>query len=262
MKNKALATVVAIANQKGGTGKSTTAAALAAGLTAKRHKTLLIDMDGQGNTTDTVAAATGDATIFSVLTEATPIAKAIQATDGHGDVIPSDPELADMDSILTKTGKDYRLQKTLEPILGQYEYIIIDTPPALGILTVNALTAATGTIIPSAADKYGFSGIKQLRGTIDAVRQFTNPPLKIYGVLLTKHTTRRILLRDYADNTADLARDMKTKVFKSFIRECTAVREAQSRRQSIFEYAPQSTAAEDYTAFVAEFIKTAGKRNG
>jgi chromosome partitioning protein len=261
MKNKASATVIAIANQKGGTGKSTTAQALAVGLTARRHKTLLIDLDGQGNTTDTTGTATDGATIFTVLTGDAPIAKAIQATEGHGDVIPSAPDLAEMDSILTKTGKDYRLKKAMESILEQYEYIIIDTPPALGVLTVNALTAAEGIIIPSAADKYGFSGVQLLRGTIGAVREFTNPNLKIYGILLTKHTERRILLRDYAGITADLAREMKTRVFKASIRECTAIREAQSRQQSIFEYAPQSTAAEDYTAFVAEFIKIAGKRN-
>jgi len=256
---KSATVVIAIANQKGGTGKSTTAAAMAAGLTAKRIKTLLIDMDGQGNTTDTAAIDPTGATIYDVLTNAAPVAKAIQATAGHGDIIPAAPELAGMDSVLTATGKEHRLKKVLSTIQGRYDYIIIDTPPALGVLTVNALTAATGIVIPSAADKYGYGGIKQLRGTIDAIREYTNPNLKIYGILLTRHSTRRILLRDYAEGIAKLAKDMKTKVFKTFIRECTAIREAQSKRRSIFEYAPQSTGVEDYKNFIAEIIKTVGR---
>ena len=251
--------IIAIANQKGGAGKSTTAASMAAAMTARKRKTLIIDMDAQGNTTDTAAATADKSTIYDVLTGRSSAASAIQQT-AHGDIIPATLELATMDNVLTATGKEYRLKKALAPIAESYDFIILDTPPALGVLTVNALTAAAGVIIPTNADKYGLQGIMQLCGQIESVREYTNPTLKICGILLTRHTPRRVILRDYAEGLEGMAKKIETKVYKTFIRDCTAIREAQARQQSIFEYAPQSAGAEDYTAFVTEFLKTTKER--
>jgi len=254
--------IIAIANQKGGAGKSTTAAAMAVALGAKRRRVLLVDMDAQGNTTDTAGADTTGTTMYDVLTNRTDAAAAIQTT-ALGDIIPASLDLAGADAELAAvTGREQRLKKALSPIKDRYDIIIVDTPPALGVLTINALTAADGVIIPTGADKYGFQGIMQIHGQINEVREYTNPNLMIYGILLTRHTQRRVLLRHYAEDFDKLAADMGTRLYKTYIRDCTAIREAQAQRQSIFEYAPKSSGAEDYSAFVAEFLKnTKGTRN-
>jgi chromosome partitioning protein len=256
--------IIAVANHKGGSGKTTTAATMAAGLTAKKRRVLLIDIDSQGNTTEVVIGAhTADgATVYDVLTDKTGIAEAIRDGGMFGDFVPASPEIAGADSILTATGKEYRLKKKLQAVNGQYDFVIIDTPPSLGVLTVNALTAATGVVIPVNADKFGLRGVMHLLETIEVVREYTNKELKIYGFLLTRHSEKKIILRDFAGTAAELAKKYKTRVYKTFIRECIAVKEAQAEGRSIFDYAPKSNAATDYSAFVTEFIKTAGGRNG
>jgi chromosome partitioning protein len=255
--------IIAVANHKGGSGKSTTAAAMAAGLAAKKRRVLLIDIDAQGNTTEAATGApTADgATVCEVLTGKAEIADAIRDGGKFGDFVPASPDLAEADSVLTATGKEFRLKKKLQTVRGRYDFIIIDTPPSLGVLTVNALTAATGVVIPVGADKFGIRGVMHLHETIGAVREFTNKELKIYGFLLTRHSDQKIILRDFAREAEKLAKTYKTRVYKTFIRECVAVREAQAEGRTIFDYAPKSNAAADYAAFVQEFIKTTGGRD-
>jgi chromosome partitioning protein len=247
--------IIAIANQKGGAGKSTTAASMAAALTAKKRKILIVDMDAQGNTTDTCAAVVNGETptAFDILSKRTPAIEAIQQTS-HGDIIPSSLELATMDNVLTATGKEYRLQKALAPVLDKYDFVIVDTPPALGVLTINALTAATGIIIPTNADKYGLQGIMQLYGQIESVQEYTNPKLEIYGILLTRHTPRQTVLSDFAEGFKETAKQIKTSVFNTYIRECAAIRKAQATRQSIYQFDPKCAGAVDYANFVEEFL--------
>jgi chromosome partitioning protein len=257
--------IIAVANHKGGSGKSTTAAAMAAGLTAKKRRVLLIDMDTQGNTTETVTnkPTAEDATIYEVLINSAPIMKAIRNAGSFGDIVPASPLLATAERALTETGREYRLKKALARVQSKYDIVIIDTPPNLGVLTTNALTAATGVIIPTVPDKYGFRGVLSLGEIIDAVREYTNPALKVHGILLTNYTENRVILREYANSAPEFASKLGTRVYKTFIRNCTAVREAQAMGKSIFEYAPKSIAAADYEAFIKEFIKTAkgGCRN-
>ena len=162
--------------------------------------------------------------------------------------------LAVADATLTATGKEYRLKEALQALKGKYDYCIVDTPPALGILTVNALTAATGAIIPAQADIFSLQGIGQLGGTLDAVKKYCNPDLSVMGILLTRYNDRAVIGREAAEMTERTAGQLGTELFTARIRECTAIKEAQARRQSIYSYAPKSNAAADYAALVAEIM--------
>jgi chromosome partitioning protein len=245
---------IAVINQKGGVGKSTTAATLAAGLSIKGYRTLAIDLDAQGNLTYTAKAATSGATILGVLTGEVKAADAIQHLAGGGDIIPASKALAGADAFISDTGKEYRLKEALEPIAAAYDFIIIDTPPSLGILTINALTACHSVIIPAQADIYSLQGIEQLGETMQPVRKYCNPALYIEGILLTRYSPRAILSREVAQLAEQLAERLNTKLFKATIREAVAVKEAQISQRTLYEYAPKAPVTADYTAFIDELL--------
>ncbi len=251
-----MARIISITNQKGGVGKSTTAEALTAGLKLKGHSVLAIDLDPQGNLTHTSRASAKGATALGVLTGDVKVENAIQNTE-MGDIIPAHSGLAGADAFITDTGKEYRLKEALENIKDNYDYIIIDTPPALGILTVNALTAADSIIIPAQCDIYSLAGIDQLFNTIKPVRKYCNPDLQIEGILLTRYSARTTLSKEVAELAEQLAEKIGTKVFKSSIREAVAIKEAQILQKSIFDHAPSSKVAGDYKQFIDE-IDTKG----
>ena len=157
-----------------------------------------------------------------------------------------------MDAILVDTGKEYRLREALELVQGEYDYVIIDSPPALGIATVNALTAAHTAIIPAQADIYSLQGIEQLAGTIRTVKRYCNPGLSIDGILLTRYSPRSILSREVQGLMEQLAGKLDTRLYQTAIREAIAVKEAQISRQSLLEYAPHAKVTEDYRALLQE----------
>ena len=246
--------IIAVINQKGGVGKSTTAEALIAGLLLKGHTCLAIDLDAQGNLSYTAGAKTeGVPTVLEVLTGEATAREAIQHLQG-GDVIAANKALAGADAFINSTGKEYKLKEALEELQGKYQYIIIDTPPALGILTVNALTACHSIIIPAQADIYSLQGIEKLAETIKPVKKYCNPSIFIEGILLTRYSPRSVLSREVAEIAGKLADKLGTKVFKTTIREAIAVKEAQISQQSLFEYAPKAKVAEDYRAFIEELL--------
>ena len=177
--------VIAVINQKGGVGKSTTAQAIGQGLFLKGYKVLFVDLDAQGNLSYSLDAKQTNLTSLEVLTRQATAKEVIQKTE-TGDIMPSSLQLSGADLMLTQMGKEYRLKEALEPLKKSYDYIIIDTPPALGILTVNALTACTGVIIPAQADIYSLQGIGQLNNTIDAVKKYCNKDLILKGIVLTR----------------------------------------------------------------------------
>lgn len=244
---------IAVINQKGGVGKSTTALAIGAGLALKGYSILYIDLDAQGNLSYTMGANTQGYNALGVLQRPETAKGEIQHTE-QGDIIASSPSLAGADTVITETGKEYRLKEALETIRGSYDYCIIDTPPALGILTVNALTACNGAIIPAQADIYSLQGISQLYSTIETVRRYCNRDLTIMGIVLTRFNSRSILRREVAEMIDQTAEQLHTKLYKAKIRECTALAEAQARRTDIYSYAPKSNASADYTALVAEIL--------
>lgn len=245
--------VITVTNQKGGAGKTTTAATLAAGLSLKGYRVLLIDLDPQGNLTYTAGAKTSGATALGVLTGEVKPEDAIQHT-ASGDIIAASKALSGADAFIKDTGKEYRLKEALESLQGAYDFIIVDTPPALGILTINALTACNSVIIPAQADIYSLQGVEQLAETMKPVKKYCNPSLKIEGILLTRYSPRSILSREVAELAEQLAAKLGTRLFKTTIRENIAVKEAQISQRTLYQYAPKAKATADYTSFIAELL--------
>lgn len=250
--------IISVINQKGGIGKSTTSQALAAGLNLNNYKVLLIDLDPQANTTYTrgIISTTGTtSTMYDVILNKSKIEDTIKTFENESDIIPAGDNLTNLDIELNGVGKEYKLKESIKDIKDNYDYIIIDTPPSLGILTVNALTASDDVIIPATADAYSLQGIGQLYNTITAVKEYCNPKLKIQGILLTRHNERTILNRDMGEMIEDTAKQLDTSIYDTFIREGVAVREAQVKQMDIFNYAKKSNPAIDYMNFVYEVIE-------
>lgn len=246
--------IVAVSNQKGGVGKSTTANALGAGLALRGFRVLYVDLDAQGNLSYSMGANNKPLSSLEVLTGTATAREAIVHTP-QGDLLPSSTALASADALITETGKEYRLKEALEPVRGDYDYIILDTPPALGILTINALTACNSVIVPVQADIFSLQGIGQLAQTIATVRKYCNPDLTIKGILATRYKGRAILTKDMTELLEDTASQLHTQLFNTRIRDTVVIPEAQASQQDIFTYSPRSNAVADYTAFIEELLE-------
>lgn len=244
---------IAIINQKGGVGKSTTALALGSGLRLRGNRILFIDLDAQGNLSHTMKAQTKGYNSMGVIQYPLIIGDEIQHTK-LGDILASTGLLSGADLIVNQTGKEYKLREALSTVERFYDFVIIDTPPALGVLTVNALTACNGAIIPAQADIYSLQGINQLSSTVATVKRYCNRDLKILGILLTRYNARAIISREVSETVEQVARSLKTKLYNTKIRECTAIKEAQATRQDIYTYAPKCNAALDYNKLIDEIL--------
>lgn len=174
----------------------------------------------------------------------------------QGDIISGSLDLIGADLEFNKTGREYILSKRLEPFRATYDYIIIDSPPTLGVLTVNALTAADDIIIPLGADAYSINGFELLYENIGTIKEICNQKLKIAGLLITRHNERTNLGRDVKKDIEETARQMKTLVFKTVIRESVAIRETQMTQSNLYA-AKNNNAVIDYLNFVTEYIKGA-----
>lgn len=246
--------IISIINQKGGVGKSSTVHNLGAGLAARGLRVLLIDLDSQSNLSYSLDAIGKTPNAFSVLAESAEAGKAITEA-GVLSLIPGSSFLAAADKFLTQTGAEYRLKESLAGVSGGFDFILIDTPPALGILTINALTASDAILIPAQADIFSVQGIAQLWESVDAVKKYTNRGLSVLGILLTRFTPRTALARGMVKALREMAARQNAEVFQASIRECVAVKEAQTLKKDIFAYAKRSNAAMDYLELVDEFLK-------
>lgn len=248
--------IVSIINQKGGVAKTTTALNLAYGLyTRNKAKVLLLDLDSQENLTFTMGATDTDYSILDLMiNNKLNIKDAITNIKGI-DFIRADKQLSNIEMVLKQTGKEYKLKEILEPIKKNYDYIIIDTPPALNILTVNSLVASSQALIASQADYYSLQGINDINENIQSIIKYCNKDLKLIGILLTRYNERTNLTKQLTDLMQSLASKLKTKVFKTKIRESIIIKESQAVGQSIYEYAKNSNVAMDYMDFIKEYIK-------
>ena len=251
-----LAKIIAIVNQKGGVGKTTTSQALAAGLAAKGYSVLGIDLDPQGNFSTACGAENYNVqTIYEVMKRAASIQDAIQHTKGGYDVVPANIMLAGAEQELSQTGKEHRLKEAVAPVAGDYDFIVIDTPPSLGVLTVNAFTCATDILIPTTAGIFATAGISQLNETVTSVQKYCNPAVKVRGILFTRFNPRANISRQMKELAEQLGEYISAPIYKTYIRSAVVVEEAQANSQDIFDYANKSTVAEDYKAFIEEFLK-------
>ena len=248
---------IAIANQKGGVGKTTTALALADGLRKRGKTVLLIDTDPQRNSTRVYGAETdGVATLYDIIFSGYSAAKCIQHTD-YGDIIASDDQLQNADTQIKPSPKMYKYIKTaLQKVEKTYDYIIFDTPPRTGILLGNTLEATQKIIIPITCDVFGIQGLLDFYETVKEY-QDDNNALSILGLLKIKYKGRQSLTKDIEEKLLPVyAKQMNTKIFKTAIRESVKCQEAQTLRQSLFDYAPKSTTAIDYNSLIDEIMDT------
>ena len=254
---------IAVINQKGGTAKTSTAAALAAGLKRRGYRVLMVDLDPQANLSYITGADTKRRTIADLLQQAADTeAKQTLTTRGtiqstpQGEILAGNPGLAAADLALADTaGREYLLKGILEPVKGDFDFCIIDTPPTLGTLTINALTAAQRAIAPAQADVFSLIAIGQLYTTIQTVKRHANPALDLSGIVLTRYNGRAVLSREIADRIAEAAAQYGSKLYNTKIRECISVKEAETLHQNIFDYAPRSNAAKDYAALLDEILE-------
>ena len=249
--------IIAITNQKGGVGKTTSAVNIAASLAVSEIKTLLIDMDPQANTSTGIAEIIkkrAENTIYETLVDEIPIKDTItKTTFNHLDAILSTNDLVGAEiELVSVIARELELKKALAKVKRRYDYIIIDCPPSLGLLTLNSLTAANALIIPIQAEYYALEGLGQLLNTIRLVQQYLNKNLKIAGVLVTMFDGRLNLSRQVLDEVKSYFGD---KLFKTVIHRNVRLSEAPSFGKPALLYDANSVGAKDYMALIEEIIK-------
>lgn len=249
-----------LSNQKGGVAKTSTSNALAAGLYNRNCKVLAVDLDPQCNLSFScgVDMLNTEKTLFDVFKGNAEVRETIIPLKLGFDLLPGGLTLAGADMDFTQTGREYMLSEALETVSGEYDFCIIDTPPTLGILTVNALTAADYVIVPMTADIYALQGLTQLNALIQNVRRYCNKGLKIAGILLTRYNDRQIISKTLKTNIGQAAERLSTEVFKTYIREGVAVRETQLLQSDLFTDAPKANVTQDYNNFIDELLERMG----
>ena len=244
--------IIAIANQKGGVSKTTTTQAMTTLFNSRGKKTLAIDLDPQGNLSFAMQAnLDGTPTIYNVLKKEVTTADILQHTES-GDILPANILLSGADTEFTSTGREYLLKEAIKEIANGYDYVVIDCPPALSVLTINAFVASQYVIIPSIADVFSLQGMGQLHDTIQTVRKYCNPSLKILGILLTRFNQRTKLSGHIQELLGGTTKHMDTVLFNTVIRNSVATQESQYQRQNIIDYDPKSNANLDYMKFIEE----------
>jgi chromosome partitioning protein len=251
--------VVTLANQKGGVGKTTTAINLGASLAACERKVLLIDLDPQANATSGLGLPKNETrSMYQVLLDGMSIRSVIRQTElptlyvapSSVDLVGAEVELGDADD------RPFKLRRAIDPIAAEYDYVLIDSPPSLGLLTVNGLTAADSVLVPMQCEYFAMEGVSQLLNTIERVRESLNPKLEIEGIALTMYDDRINLARQVAH---EVRSHFGEKVYKTIIPRNVRLGEAPSFGKPIILYDIRSRGSEAYVSLAKEFIRRAEK---
>lgn len=249
---------IAVMNQKGGVGKTTTASSLGSALALKGKRVLLVDLDPQAHLTSGLGYVPDDIehSIYDVLTANRPVESILKKrwSNGRGklDLVPSNLNLAAAEmKLISMAGREMILKVKLAPLKG-YDYIFIDCPPALGVLSFNALGAATEVLVTLQAEFYALSGLAQLKETIEEIRERVNPDVRIGGVVCVMFDTRAIIHRDMRQNVQDFFGEL---LYEVNVRRNIALAEAPTEGKTIYEYAPTSNGARDYQRLAEEFLR-------
>ncbi len=251
-----MAKVYAVANQKGGVGKTTTAVNLGAYLALRGKRTLVVDIDPQANATSSLGfdKQAIEPSIYHALLREVPISQLILLTDRlHLDLVPSSPALAGAEvELVPQLAREFRLREALSPVLDRYDYVLIDCPPSLGLLTVNALAAAHRVLIPIQCEYLPLEGVGLLLKTIKLVRQRLNPRLGIAGLIMTMYDGRTNLAQQVV---TEVRSHFPNHVLETVIPRSVRLSEAPSHGQTILQYAPSSPGALAYQALADEVLR-------
>ncbi|MEK7756141.1 MAG: AAA family ATPase [Planctomycetota bacterium] len=258
---------IAVINQKGGVGKTTTTANLGAALANNGLRVLLIDLDPQGHLTLHFGAELrdGQPSVYDVLTAATPVGDVLVKVRDRVSLVPSDIDLAGAEvELISVTGREVILREALDPIEQDYDIMLIDSPPSLGVLTVNALVASTEVLIPLQAHFFALQGLSKLLDTVTLVRQRINPKLHVGGVVLCMYESATRLAGEVVDDLVKFLEASRgttcawadARVYQTSIRRNIKLAESCSFGQTVFEYAPRSHGAIDYARLAAELAPT------
>lgn len=244
--------VITLSNHKGGVGKTTSTINIGAGLSKLGKTVLLIDLDPQANLSQSLGITEPERNIYGAIKGEYKL-QPIQVVKGL-DVIPSTLDLSGAEIELSgEAGREYILRELIEPIRSSYDYILIDSPPSLGLLTINAFTASDEVFIPLQSQYLALQGLAKLTEVIDKIKKRLNKGLKIGGVIITQYDSRKVLNRDVVDT---IRSHFKKEVFKTQIRDNVALAEAPAQGVDIFRYQAKSYGAEDYLNLCKEIIKT------